>query len=332
MRLSGLAMLLLGLTSLAGAAHAEGGISAPAPAEREPTFLGMDLPLRPGERLLPVGDGTCSVILFAPGAGQFEELSKQWEGADWIGACRLGLAHGSGYIHHPATDSYGPATMLYGVLVEPIETKSKALGSDGYSYERHQENFYSGSAFNDISSARLLSYTFDYWEQTQSLGEIARYWGWDSFVFYFHRNAAGELQMTSFMEYDAGFYCERALPAFLQAHVKEVKKACGKKKDYSKRLLVRREGPASQRYDLSPITWAKSCPIDKLNRLNDCGLLLTEAAGKDAALFNSMIAGDKATRRIAETEILARYAPLEQALEALRAASGSGSAHLGGAQ
>lgn len=306
------------------------------PAEKVPTFLGIDLPLRSGERLLPIGDEGCAAVVYAPRPARYESARKSWEGAEWIGACRFGLAHGKGYAYHAETNAYSEVYMLYGTLIEPPEKLSQIAIDGGGTGDRQTQYFYAGPSFSDLSTRSLISYAFDYWEDTVSLDIVAKYWGWDSFIYAYRFNETGDELMSFYGELDVGPYCSGSLPAalsdFLSGHEKEVKKACAKK-DVGKHVLLRRDGFSSQRYDQAPVVWLKSCPIDKVHRTNDCGKLLEEAAGRDLAAINGVLADSKAMRAVAEAEILARFAPLERALQA-RVSSGSPSSvpNAGGGQ
>lgn len=310
------------------------GAQPTLPVEKVPTFLGIDLPLRAGERLLPIGDGPCSVIEFLPQGEPSQTNRDFWKGAEWIGACRFGLAHGKGYAHHLETDTFSEVYMLYGTMVEPFAKLSWTSLDGGGTADRQTEYFYSGPAFHDLSTRSLIVYGFDYFEDTTSLATIAKYWGWDSFMFAYRFNEAGEKQMSYYGVMEVSPYCGGTPPAFLSAFAKELKKACAKK-DYDKHVLVRRDGTTLQPYDQAPVVWLKSCPIDKTFRINDCGELLEEAAGQDLATINAMLTGNKAMRASAEAEILVRYAPLERALDARLASAPrqfSAGSNAGGAQ
>jgi len=60
------------------------------------TLRASDLPLRPGERLLPMADGACWVFVFALHEARYQPFADNWSRAQWIGDCRFGLTQGDG--------------------------------------------------------------------------------------------------------------------------------------------------------------------------------------------------------------------------------------------
>ncbi|MFN7165043.1 MAG: hypothetical protein ACK4P2_09525, partial [Hyphomonas sp.] len=55
------------------------------------SYLGIELPLRPGERVVPTASSDCSVVVFAPHEERYERFAAYWRTAEWQGYCRFGL-------------------------------------------------------------------------------------------------------------------------------------------------------------------------------------------------------------------------------------------------
>src|SRR3990167_2667398 len=81
--------------SLMAGAQVEEAADSP---EAAPNYLGLELPLRPGERVVPTAGEDCSVVVFAPNEERYERFASYWRTAEWNGYCRFGLAHGKGSI------------------------------------------------------------------------------------------------------------------------------------------------------------------------------------------------------------------------------------------
>jgi hypothetical protein len=82
--------------------------------EPAPNYLGIELPLRPGERIIPTASGDCSVVVFAPHEERYERFAAYWRTAQWNGYCRFGLAHGAGTITGVEGNWSVETSMVYG--------------------------------------------------------------------------------------------------------------------------------------------------------------------------------------------------------------------------
>ncbi len=315
---STLVMAVLG-ASLVPAAHAQA--STLPPPEKVPTFLGIDLPLRPGERLVPIGNEECSFVVFAPKPEQFEEYRKAYEKSSWLGACRFGLAHGQGFFQSEASNTIVEVQALYGTRLTPAV---KLTNAGQYDY------FVSGPAFNDLSTKTLIAYGVDgSYSKASRLPQLEEYWLWPGYLQYLAYDEAGNIRKISISSPDLSYLCFPDVPAEYMAEYKafegEIKKTC-RRKNADKHIMVRREGLASNSSFTPPVVWMKTCPLySKYTDETVCGDVLREAIGKDYAAFAAIEAGSPAARAAATNEIFARFAPLEQAVETrLRNAGGGG--------
>ncbi|MBA4337954.1 MAG: hypothetical protein C0421_03820 [Hyphomonas sp.] len=307
------ALLAAALIPASLAAHAQ-GFTLPPP-EKVPTFLGIDLPLRPGERLVPIGNEGCSFVVFAPKPEQFEESRKVWEKYKWLGACRFGLAHGQGMIQSESSNTPTEALALYGTLISPAVTLTNG---DRLDY------FFSGTAFNDLSSKSLRAYGYDGRDDDPSrLATFEEIWIWQGFLDFSAYDASGNIRKITITSPDLYYLCDAELPAEYKAFDGEIKKTCRRKKA-GKHMLVRREGSASVSFYNHPVVWMKTCPLFENTNENECDRVLREAIGKDYAAFAAIEAGSPAARAAAISEVFARYASLEQAVEARLRNVGSG--------
>lgn len=288
------------------------------PAEKAPSFLGIELPLRPGERLVPTAEGDCSVVIFAPHEERYERLAGYWNRAQWIGPCRFGLAHGEGLI--VGTDGYFTisATMLYGLEVTAPEiTRSGVFESDEISWDTSfgTLNFHTGKAFSDVSAARYVVHYENQADGPLEFDDHVSVWSGTNYLEKYTFDGEGREWSMSVSTWNVDTYCGLGLPPEFKPFEKEVKKAC-KKNSPQKLVMLRREGHLEEPWASRPVTWLKSCAVNRNTRANECGKLVSEALGKEAKEFETLLTkGDAAARTEAEQEIIARYAPLEQALE-----------------
>lgn len=292
----------------------------PAGPEPVPSFLGVDLPLRPGERLVPTAGGDCSVVVFAPHEERYERLAGYWSRARWIGPCRFGLAHGEGMIAGADGHFNLSATMLYGLEVTAPElTRSGLLQNDAISWDTSLETltFHSGEAFSDTAAARYVVRYENTPDGELEYDDLVSVWYGTNFIEKHTFDAEGREWTMSVSAWNVDTYCGLGLPPEFKPYEKEVKKAC-KKNTRDKLVLFRREGHLQEPWASRPITWLKSCNFSRSSRTNECGKLIGEALGKEAAEFETLLTkGDEAARSAAEQEIIARFAPLEQAVEML---------------
>lgn len=306
-----LAVLMTGL--VAGA--------SPAPAEARtdaPPVPGGALPLRPGELLLPTADGACSVVVFAPHEERYNRLAAYWRDANWTGACRFGLAHGEGAIAAVDGSWRTETAMLYGTEINPAEITKFDAGQDGavsWTSISGKLNFFSGPAFNDLKAARYIIRLERKPARDLELGDLVSDWYGSDYLERHTFDEDGREKIMSVSAWNIDTYCGLGFPDEFKPFEKEMKKAC--KKTGEKLVLLRREGAAADLWLDRPITWLKSCPINKARQVSDCGPLVRSALSKEAAELEAFLTdGDAAARSAAEQEIIARYRPLEDAFEA----------------
>lgn len=304
------------LASLALRAVAE---DAPTPPQPPLVHLGLELPLRAGEHVLATANGECSVVVFAPHEELYARHAAFWSHADWDGECRFGLAHGDGSITGTDGSWSIQTAMLYGLDINPDEATTTRIGEDGkISWESASGvlHFFSGPAFSDARSKRYVIHLGKGAPGELELGELGADWyGTD----YLERHTFGKdgRQMTmSISSWDVATYCGLGLPPEFKDHEKELKKAC--KKDRDKLVLFRRDGPGAEPWASRPITWLKSCPVNKITGYSDCQKLIRTAIGKEVDQLETLLTeGDEAARAAARQEIIDRYAPLEETYAAL---------------
>jgi hypothetical protein len=274
------------------------------PVEKVPTFLGIDLPLRPGERLLPVPNSGCSRVVFAPTPELFEALRRRWEIWEWSGACRFGLIHGEGYYYVSGMEmSEWRGTAVYGMEFFPRRTVG-GFGERTYA-------FYSGSAFADRTTSMLKILTGMVDAEFRTLEEALEK---ASFIEFLKYDALGNALNTSFSVESVDQACSSNDFKMYKPFGNEAKKACATNK-YHKGVIVRREGK-SVYHNENALVWAKACRKLTGNYQTDCSGILLEAFGRDLTELNQMIAGDATARSSMLQETFDRYAPLEAAVEA----------------
>jgi len=304
---------------------AAGALTIAARAEMEPPESpaepllappAIDLPLRPGERLVPTADGACSAVVFAPHEERAALAAAYWSRALWIGECRFGLVHGDGKIAGTAGNWTVDAAMLYGTEVGRSEVAVIPAGLDetfSFSPAAETLDYFSGTAFNDTSAVRYKIHLEREPSREIELGDLVPDWYGTDYLERQTFDASGRQRAMSISAWNVDTYCGLGLPDEFNPFEKEVKKAC--KKTGDKLVLIRREGFAADPWAERPITWLKSCPVVRATRASDCGQLVNDALGKQASELEKLLTeGDAAARRAAEQEIIDRYAPLEAAL------------------
>lgn len=304
--------------SMAGLAAGAEALPPELPDQALVAPAAIDLPLRPGERLAPTADGACSVVVFAPHEERYDRIAAYWRKAVWNGECRFGLTHGDGSIAGVAGNWTVDASMLYGTEVGRSEVSVIPAGGDGglaFSPAAETLNYFSGPAFNDTSAVR---YTINLEREPSGeieLGDLVPDWYGADYLERHTFDADGREWAMSISAWNVDTYCGLGLPDEFKPFEKEVKKAC--KKTVDKLVLFRRDGFGADPWAERPITWLKSCPVNKVRRVNDCGELVSDALDEHAEELESLLTeGDAAARRAAEQEIIDRYAPLEAALGA----------------
>lgn len=298
----GLALFAAALSLQASPARAQ-SFTLP-PAEKVPTFLGVDLPLRPGERLLPLGKGGCSLVVFAPKPEHYEAHRKLWSPWEWTGACRFGLIHGSGQFYFPNS---GGARVeiwaIYGTQYYP------APYQDTFGNRHHWS--YSGAAFSDQNTKKMYlsgagdSENLDRFEKNP--GNVFGV-GLDTF------DMVGNAKTVFIQSNDVSYVCETNNEDVYKPFSREVKSACSKKKA-GQFVVLRKEGLSIFGFS-NPIVWLKACPLKRDTGQADCRALMRNAIGKHYAELETIIAGSPAARPAMTQEIFNRYAPLEAAVEA----------------
>ncbi len=291
--------------------------TAPLPLEPAPNYLGIELPLRPGERVVPTAGGDCSVVVFAPHEERYERFAAYWRTAQWNGYCRFGLAHGKGTIAGVNGNWSVETSMVYGLEVNPAEIIKTEVGQDGVlSWDPSIDtlNFFSGAAFSDLKSTRYVIRLEREPAGDLELGDMVSDWYGQDYLEKHTFDDTGREWTTSVSVWNVDTYCGLGLPAEFKPFEKEVKKAC--KKTADNLVIFRREGFEADPWAERPITWLKSCPVNRTRNINDCGKLVKEALGKEAAELDKFLTeGDMAARRAARQEIFDRYAPLEEMVE-----------------
>lgn len=286
-------------------------------AESTPNYLGLELPLLPGERVLPTANGECSVVVFAPHEELYTRFAAFWRKANWNGYCRFGLAHGRGIISGTEGGWNIQTEMVYGLEVNPAEVTTTHVGPDGvitWNSPADTLHFFSGTAFSDPASKR---YVIRYETEPASeleLDDLSSDWYGTDYLERRTFDSDGREITMSVSEWNVDTFCGFGLPPEFKSFEKEVKKAC--KKNTDKRVLFRREGFGADPWASRPITWLKSCPVNKALGTSDCSKLVKEAIGKDAAQLETFLTeGDESARMAARQEIIDRYAPLEAVVE-----------------
>ncbi|MEX1251685.1 MAG: hypothetical protein WEA77_10875 [Hyphomonas sp.] len=282
-----------------------------------PNYLGLELPLRPGERVVATAGGECSVVVFAPNKERDARFAAYWSTARWDGYCRFGLAYGKGVITGVDGNWSVETAMLYGIEVNPAESINTEVGQDGaISWDPSIDtlHFFSGPAFSDLAAKRYVIQLEKDAPGDLELGDLVSGWYGADYLEKHTFDEAGRERTMSVSAWNVDTYCGLGLPPEFKPYEKEVKKACRKTGD--KLVLFRREGFGIDPWASRPITWLKSCPFNKTRRTNDCGQLVREALGKEAAELDAFLKdGDAAARAAARQEIIDRYAPLEAAIE-----------------
>lgn len=306
-----LAALFAGL-----AAQAQTDDAAPPP-EPAPNYLGIDLPLLPGERVLPTASGDCAVVVYAPHEELYTRFAAFWSKADWEGYCRFGLAHGKGSISGTEGSWSIQTEMVYGLEVNPAEVTTTNVGEDGvvtWDSPTDTLHFFAGAAFSDPAAKRYVIKLEKDRTGELELDDLSADWYGTDYLERRTFGSDGRERTMSVSAWNVDTYCGFGLPDEFKAFAKEVKKAC--KKSVDNLVLFRREGLGADPWANRPITWLKSCPANKVLGASDCGKLVMEALGKDGAELETLLTkGDEAARLAARQEIIDRYAPLEAMVE-----------------
>lgn len=301
------AVLAAALIPASLAAHAQ-AFTLPPP-EKMPTFLGIDLPLRPGERLLPLGNSGCSMVVFAPRPEHYEAYRNLWGNWEWSGACRFGLIHGNGKLSLPNSGASGQDTSaIYGTRY----VSALYRNANGSSI-----SVYSGEAFSDLSfklinlSGSSGSGVFD---RLDSFGKTS---GNKFAIGLSAFDTAANARNVWVQSEDVSFVCENDNQDIYKPFAKEVKKVCARN-PAGQFVVYRREGTAVFSY-ANPFVWLKACPLKKETGEADCPALMRDAIGKHYGEIEAALDGSPEVRPGTNhliQEILNRYAPLEAALEA----------------
>ena len=294
-------VLAAALTPASLHAHAQ-AFTLPPP-EKVPTFLGIDLPLRPGERLLPLGNSGCSMVVFAPKSEHYEAHRNLWKNWEWSGACRFGLIHGNGKLSIPNSGSYAQdISAIYGMSYFPARYQN-AYGSYSFAY--------SGEAFSDLSSKQSdLSGSGDF----DSLDSFEKTSGNKFGVGLSAFDTAANARTVLVQSDDVSYVCENDNHDIYKPFAKEVKRVCSRNQA-GQFVVYRREGSAVFSY-ANPFVWLKACPLKKGSSEADCTALMREAIGEHYGEIEAVMEGSPAARAAMIQEVLNRYAPLEAAVEA----------------
>lgn len=297
------------------------------PVAKVPTFLGIDLPLRPGERLAPIGKGDCSAVIFAPHDTRFEWHSAFWANVEWVGACRFGLAHGNGSLVLSDGRVVGKQ-MLYGLESFPARevATTRQFYGDGSSGDLtlQTRTFYEGPSFSSLNRVQLEIVGYDFIDKVASLADVESMWMWKAHIQKYYFAPDGRELLISVAERNAP--CEGDVPAAYKPFLSAVRDVCGRKK--SQRLLVLFEGYSDEPIAQHKIVNAVGCPVEKSSGFVECDKVLRKLIGKLSSDFEGIIAGGAASRAAATREVFERFAPLEKALEArLQSGNSAGGMH-----
>jgi hypothetical protein len=270
------------------------------PVEKVPTFLGIDLPLHPGEQLVPWGDSGCSHAKFVPGTESIQ-FGRSLKEAQWAGACRFGLVHGRGYYSYEKSGPMGEYNVLYGVEVP----RSVSIGLNGRVYR----TFWSGNAFNGLDTEELKFQSDDpsMKGEINKLDDLENGWQKDSMLSYIHVDMTGIRTVSYTTSRSAEYLCNTELSGDYKVFAQQIKRDCDKRTE--PQFLVGRK-------DNGVVTWIKLCPGLKPSGHLDCGRFLHEAFGGESPKIDSLIAGSEEAIKAAIRERIERYAPLEAAVEA----------------
>lgn len=293
------ALLAAAMNPASLVAHAQ-AFTLPPP-EKVPTFLGIDLPLRPGERLLPLGNSGCSMVIFEPRPEQFEAYRKLWGENEWLGACRFGLIHGNGQLSRPRLNYRQEIWAIYGTQFLPARYET-AYGS--------VQTAYSGSAFSALSTKQL---SFVGSGDLESLARFEETSGNTFSIGLQSFDAAGNALNVVVAGRNDPYACVAANKDAYKPFQKEIKKVCSRNEaaQFFVSLSESVSGMMGGKY-----VWLKACPLKKGTGEVDCPALMREAIGKHYGEFETILAGSPAARPVMIQEILDRYAPLEAAVEA----------------
>lgn len=306
-------ILAASVASLPAHPEPEAGV----PEIAAPDYLGIELPLRPGERVLPTAGGDCSVVVFAPHEERYARFAAYWRTAQWNGYCRFGLAHGAGTITGTEGNWSVETSMVYGLEVNPADSITAEVGQDGaISWDPSIDSltFFSGPAFSDLAAKRYVIRLEKEPSADLELGDMVSGWYGQDYLEKHTFDENGREKTISVSVWNVDTYCGLGLPAEFKPFEKEVKKAC--KKSADQLVLLRREGFEADPWSERPITWLKSCPVNKARNTNDCGKLVKEALGKEVAELDAFLTeGDAAARAAARQEIIDRYSALEASIE-----------------
>lgn len=319
------AMLVAALASGNAIAQAQPAALA---TETVPTFLGIDLPLRPGERVIPVGKNGCGIVSYVPDPGSFDGLAARWSKAEWDGACRFGLVHGPGVL--VSAEGIVQAQMwLYGQQIQPrLEVFARGTLAIEHLYRAASAGAPVPENFTLILTPAELGSTGRN-PRTDKITDIPPKWQGGTIIRKWI-NPQGTAMTATVRPEPAQYYCNPAGAganlqnrSLLRAEFAGVlKRACAIKDNSSGFLLIR-----SERADGQPteqVVWAKECPRGKVaDGSRVCAGLVLEALQPDAKALTAALAEDAAARTALIKERFARFAPLEQALEARAAAGGT---------
>jgi hypothetical protein len=274
------------------------------PTEKVPTFLGIDLPLHPGEQLVPIGNSGCSAVEVADGPEDYRDLAGNRKGLEWIGGCRFGLMHGEGFTYLPGVNSSElKAQAIYGIYFHPTLVSA----ANGYQYY----TFYAGSSLSG-PNARKLTLTLTTPVDAQPFESLEDVLARMIYLRLDEYDEQGRMRNFEIRVESISSYCEADAFAHYGAFAPEARKAC---KNYPNTIVFQREG-SSALYYKNALVGLKACPKSRKSRAVDCEDLIREAIGKDISAFNEIIAGDKVARQFLRREVFDRYAPLEAAVEA----------------
>lgn len=304
---------LAGLAILVNATGAAAQTALPVlTTETVSTFLGINLPLRPGERVVPIGDGDCSVVVFAPDPTDLDYQTNYWKARNWSGACRFGLAHGEGGVGEQNSDWMDEAHFIYGTSFElPRRDHDPAdFGQSGSNQSFGA--FYRGTELASLKTEYFYYATGWSLENITSFSQIAESGlHLEMRLAHFFMDGSGRHRANETWLMNLGKLCGRTLPATMLGVSKAMATLCADKSG-NRIAIVRREGFASAPADEMVVSLVAPCK-QYLDGKQGCRYQFEKAVGTLAADFNAALAGDRAARTAMAQEIMDRYAPLEKA-------------------
>lgn len=260
------------------------------------SFLDIDLPLHPGEVLLPVGGDGCSTVEYWPDANAANAQRAAWASQKWFGACRFGLTHGKGLLND-GRGKWREVNYLYG-------RELKITRDDGIDYDHFIEmQFFGDPKTVEASFEKLSLYYVGRSEPTY----LPSNWKVGSSI---TLTLAGT--KSEFID-SVNHNCPSPVPAVYKAFASDIKRACNSNKSGDILLLRRHDLSKPANSVFKDVT---GCPFDEKKGIIDCASVLPDFLGPLRARLDRILLNDVPSRAAARDELIRSYAPLELALAA----------------